>query len=180
MSTTWDTKLDQFSSGQSLSRVDSVILWTAAQQPPCPSPTSGVYSNSCPLSRWCHSTISSSIIPCFSHLQSCPVSGSFQMSQLFTSGGQSTGVSASTSVLAMNTQDSSSLGWTGWVSLESMGLSRVLSNTRVQKHQFFHAKFFFTFQLTLPYMTTGKTTAFTRQTFVDKCLSFLICCLGWS
>ena len=106
-------------------------------RPPCPSPTPGVYQNSCPLSRWCHPTISSSIIPFSSRSQFFPVSGSFHMSQLFTSGGQSIGVSASTSVLPMNTQDWSPLGWTGWIILQSKGLSRVFSNTTVQKHQFF-------------------------------------------
>ena len=104
---------------------------------PCPSPIPGVYSNSCPLSRWCHPTISSSVIPFSSHLLSFPASGSFQMSQLFASGGQSIGVSASTSVLPMNTQDWSPLGWTGWISVQSKGLSRVFSNTTAQKHQFF-------------------------------------------
>ena len=106
-------------------------------RPPCPSPTPGVYPNSCPLSQWCHSTISSSIVPFSSYPQSFPASGSFQMSQLFVSGGQSTGVSASTSVLPMNTQDWSPLGWTGWISLQSKGLSRVFSNITVQKHQLF-------------------------------------------
>ena len=108
-------------------------------RPPCPSPTPGVYSNSCPSSQWCHSAISSSVVP-FSSLQSFPASGSFPMSQHFTSGGQSTGVSVSTSVLPMNTQDWSPLGWTGWISLQSKGLSRVFSNTTVQKHQFFGAQ----------------------------------------
>ena len=101
-----------------------------------PSPTPA-YSNSCPLSRWRHPTLSSSVVPFSSHLQSFPASGSFQMSQLFASGGQSIGVSTSTSVLPMNTQDWSPLGWTGWISLQSKGLSRVFSNTTVQKHQFF-------------------------------------------
>ena len=105
-------------------------------KPPCPSPTPGVYSNSCPSCWWCHPTISSSVIPFISCLQSFPAWASFQMSQLFSSGGQSTGVSASTSVLPMNTQDWSPLGWTGWISLQSKGLSRVFSNTTVQKHQF--------------------------------------------
>ena len=105
-------------------------------RPSCPSPAPGVYSNSCPLSRWCHPTISSSVIPFSSCLQSFPASGSFQTSQFFTSGGQSIGVSASVSVLAMNIQDWSPLGWTGWISLQSKGLSRVF-NTTVQKHQFF-------------------------------------------
>ena len=104
---------------------------------PCPSPTPGDYSNSCPLSRWCHPTISSSVVPFSSCLHSFPTSGSFQMSQLFASGDQSNGVSASTSVLPMNTQDWTPLGWTDWISLHSKGLSRVFSNTTVQKHKFF-------------------------------------------
>ena len=106
-------------------------------RPPCPSQTPRVYSNSCPLSRWCHPAISSSVVPFSSCLQSLPVSGSFPMSQLFTSGGQSIGVSASTWVLPMNTQDLSPLGWTDWISLQSKGLSSVFSNTTVQKPQFF-------------------------------------------
>ena len=105
-------------------------------RPSYPSLTPGVYSNSCPLSQWCHPTISSFVIP-FSCPQPFPASGSFPMSQLFTSGGQSIGVSASTSVLPMNIQDWFPLGWTGWISLKSKGLSRVFSNTTVQKHQFF-------------------------------------------
>ena len=104
---------------------------------PCPSPTLRVHPNSCPLSQWCHPTISSSIIPFSSLLQSFPVLGTFQMSQLFASGGQSIGVSTSTSVLPMNSHDWFPLGWTGWISLQSKGLSRVFSNTTVQKHQFF-------------------------------------------
>ena len=115
-------------------------LWPHGLQharPSCPSPTPGVYSNSCPLSWWCHPTISSSVIPFSSHFQSFPVSGSFQMSQLFASGGQSTGVSASTSVLPMNIQCWFLLVLTGWISLQSKGLSRVFSNTTVQNHQFF-------------------------------------------
>ena len=106
-------------------------------RPPCPSSTAGVYPNPCPLSQWCHPTISSSVLPFSSCPQSFSVSGSFQMSQLFASGGQSIIVSASTSVLPVNTQDWSALGWTGWISLQSKGLSRVFSNTTVQKHQFF-------------------------------------------
>ena len=106
-------------------------------RPPCPSPTPGVYPNSCPLSWWCHPTILSSVIPFSSCPQSFPASGSFQMSRLFASGDQSTEVSASTSVLPMNTQDLSPLGWTGWISLQYKGLSRVFSNTTVQKHKFF-------------------------------------------
>ena len=104
---------------------------------PSPSPTPGVYSNSCLLSWWCHPTISPFVVPFSSHLQSFPASGSFQMSQLFTSGDQNIGVSASTSVLPMNIQDWFPLGWTGWISLQSKGLSRVFSNTTVQKNQFF-------------------------------------------
>ena len=115
-------------------------------RPPCPSPAPGVYPNSCPLSRWCHPTISSSVFPFSSRLQSFQASGPLQMSQLksvcdeFTSGGQSIGVSASTSVLPMNTQDWSPLGWTNWISLQSKGFSRVFSNIIVQKHQFFSAQ----------------------------------------
>ena len=109
-------------------------------RPPCSSPTPGVYSNSCPLSRWCHPTISSSVIPFSSHLQSFPTSGTFQMSQFFASGGQSIGASASASVLPMNIENWFPLGWTGWISLQSKGLSRVFSNTTVQKHQFFGAQ----------------------------------------
>ena len=109
-------------------------------RPPCPLPTPRAYPNSRPLSRWCHPSISSSVVPFSSCPQSFPASGSFQMSRLFTSGGQSIGVSASTSVIPMNTQDWSPLGWTGWISLQSKGLSRVFSNITVQKHQFFCAQ----------------------------------------
>ena len=104
---------------------------------PCPSSTPRAYSNSCPLSQWYHLTISSSVVPFSSHLQSFPDSGSFQMRQFFASGGQRTGVSALTPVLTMNIQDWFPLGWTGWISLLSKGLPRVFSNTTVQKHQFF-------------------------------------------
>ena len=107
---------------------------------PCPSPTTWAYSISCPLSWWCHPTISSSVDPISSHLQSFPASGSFPVSQLFTWGGQSTGVSALASFLPKNTQGLSPLEWTGWISMHSKGLSRVLSNTSVQKHQFFGAQ----------------------------------------
>ena len=106
-------------------------------RPPCPSHPSGVHSKSCPLSLWYHPAISSSVIPFSSCPQSLPASGSFPMSQPFAWGGQSTGLSASASVLLMNTQDWSPLGWTGWISLQFKGLSRVFSNTTVQKHQFF-------------------------------------------
>ena len=106
-------------------------------RPPCPSPTPGVHSNSRPSGPWCHPGISSSVIPFSSCPQSLPASGSFPMSQLFPWGGQNIGVSASASVLPINTQDWSPLGWTGWISLQSKGLSRVFSNTTVQKHQFY-------------------------------------------
>ena len=118
-------------------------LWPHESQhtrPPCPSPTPGVHSNSHPSSRWCHPAISSSAFPFSSCPQSLPASGSFPMSQLFAWGCQSIGVSASTSVLPMNTQDWSPLGWTGWISLQCKGLSRVFSNTTVQRHQFFGAQ----------------------------------------
>ena len=109
-------------------------------RPHCPSPTPGVHPNLCASSRWCHPAISSSVVPFSSCPQSLPASESFPMSQLFTSGDQSIGVSASASVLPMNTKDLSPLEWTGWISLQSKGLSRVFSNTTVQKHQFFSAQ----------------------------------------
>ena len=130
-------------SGQFSHSVMSDSLWPHGLQhtrPPCLSPTPGVYSNSCPLSRWCHLTISSSVVPFSSCLQSFPASGSPQMSHLFASHGQRIGVSASASFFPMNTQDWFPLGWTGWISLQSKGLSRVFSNTTVQKHQFFCAQ----------------------------------------
>ena len=131
------------SSVQFICSVMSDSLWPHESQhasPPCPSPTPRAYSNSCPSSQWCHPTISSSVIPFFSCPQSFLASGSFPVSQLFASGGQSIGVSASASVLPMNTQDWSPSGWTGWISLQSKGLSRVFSNTTVQKHQFFDTR----------------------------------------
>ena len=117
---------------------DSATPWTVACQTSLS--ITGVYSNLCPLSQWCHPTISSSVIPFSSFLQSFPASGSFQMSQLFASGGQSIGVSASTSVLPVNIQDWFPLGWTGWIPLHSKGLSSISFNTTVQKHQFFSAQ----------------------------------------
>ena len=127
------------SSVQSLSHVWLFATpWTAAHQAPCPSTTPGVYPNSCPWSWWCHPTTSSSVIPFSSPLQ--PFPGSSQMGQFFASGGQSIGISASAPVLPMNIQDWCPLGWTGWTSLHSKGLSRVSSNTIVQKHQFFGAQ----------------------------------------
>ena len=109
-------------------------------RPPCPSPTPGVCTNPCALSQWCHPAISSSVVPFSSCPQSLPASESFPVSQLFPWGSQSIGVSALASVFPMNTQDWSPLGWIGWISLQSMGLSRVFSNTTVQKHQFFGAQ----------------------------------------
>ena len=127
----------QFSSVQSLSCVRLFASHESQHaRPPCPSPTPGVHPNSCPSSWWCHPAISSSVIPFSSCPQSLPASQSFPTSQLFTWGGQSIGVSALASVLPKNTQDWSPLGWTGWISLQSKGLSRVFSNTTVQKHQF--------------------------------------------
>ena len=131
----------QFSSVQSLSCVRLLATpWMQHARPPCPSPTPGVYSNSCPSSQWCHPSISSSLVPFSSCRQSLPASGSFPMSQLFTWGGQSIGVSASASVLPRNTQDWSALGWIDWISLQTNGLSRVFSNTTVRKHPFFNAQ----------------------------------------
>ena len=123
--------------------VMSDSLWPRGLQHarlPCPSPTPRSYSNSCPLSQGCHPAISSSVVPFSSHLQSFPAPGSFQISQFFTSSGQSIGISASASVLPVNMQDWFPLGWTSWLSLQSKGLSRVFSNTTVQKHQFFGAQ----------------------------------------
>ena len=152
--------------------VMSDSLWPHEPQftrPPCPSPTPGVHLNPCPLSQWCHPTISSSVVP-FSHPQSFPASGSFQMSQLFASGGQRIGVSASTSVLLMNTQDRSPLGWTGWTSLQSKGLSS-LPQYHSSKASILQHSAFFIVQLSHPYMITGKTIALTRWIFVDKVMS---------
>ena len=134
----------QFSSVQFSLSVVSNSLWPQGLQHvrlPCPSLTPGAYSNSCPKSRWCHPIISSSVIPFSSCLQSFTASGSFRMSQFFASGGQSIGISASASVLPMNIQDWFPLGWTSWISLQSKGLSRVFSNTTIQKHQFFGFQF---------------------------------------
>ena len=131
-----------FSSVQSLSRVWVFATHELQQtRTPCPSPPPRIHPNPCPSSRWCHPAISSSVVSFSSCPQSFQASGSFQMSQLFTSGGQSIGASASTSVPPMNTQDWSPLGWTGWISLQSKELSRVFSNTTVQKHQFFGIQF---------------------------------------
>ena len=141
-------------------------------RPPCPSTTPRVYTNSCPLSWWCHLTISSSVVPFSSCLQSFPTSGSFQMSQLFTAGGQNIGVSASTSVLPMNTQDWYPLGWICWTSLQSKELRSLLQH-HSSKASILQCSTFFIVQLSHLYMTTGKTIASTRQTFVDKVMSLL-------
>ena len=157
-----------------------VTTWTAAPQASCPSLSPGVCSNSCPLWQWCHPTISSSVIP-FSCLPSLPASGSFPMSQLFTSGGQSIGASTSALVFPMNIQGWFPLGLTGLISLQPKGLSRVFYSTTVWTHQFFSTQVFFIVQILHQYMTTGKTTTFTIRTFVGKVMSPLfICCLGLS
>ena len=137
----WLFLIIHFSSVQSFSCVQLFATqWIAACQAFLSITAPGTYSNSCPLSWWGYPAISFSVIPFSSHLQSFAASGAFQMSQFFSSGGQSIGVSASASVLPMNTQDLFPLGWTGWISLQSKGLSRVFSNTTVQKHQFFSAQ----------------------------------------
>ena len=138
---------------------------------PCPNPRP--YSNSFPLSRWCHLIISSSIMPFSSCLQSFPLSGSFPISQFFTSDGKGTGVSASASVLPMNIQDRFPLGWTVWISLPSKGLSSLLQN-HSWKASILWLSAFFIVQLSHLYMTMGKTIALTRQTFVGKIMSLLI------
>ena len=137
------TNLFQFSSVQSLSHVQLFATpWTTARQASLFITNSRSSPNPCPSSRWCHPTMSSFVVPFSSHPKSFPASGSFPMSQLFASGGQSIGVSGSAWVLPMNTQDWSPLGWTGWISLQSKGLSRVLSNTTVQNHQVFGTQLF--------------------------------------
>ena len=139
-------------------------------RPPCPSPTPRIHSNSRPLSWWCHPAISSSVVP-FSCPQSLPASESFPMNQLFTWGGQSTGVSPSASVLPKNTQGWSPLEWTGWISLQSKGLAGEEQHS--SKASILRCSAFFTVQLSHPYMTTGKTIALTRWTFVGQVMSLL-------
>ena len=140
-------------------------------RPPCPSPTPGVYSTHVQFSQWCHPNISSSVIPFSSRLLSFPASGSIPVSQFFTSGGQSIGISALTSILPMNIQDWFPLGWTGWISLLSKGLLRVQCHN--SKALIIWCSAFFIIQLSHPYMTTGKTIAFTSWTFVGKVMSLL-------
>ena len=158
--------------------VVSNTLWPHGLQHtrlPSPSPTPRACPNSCPSSRWCHPIILSSVFPFSSCLQSFPASRSFPMSQFFASGGQSIGASAS--VLLMNSQDWFLLGWTDWIFLQSKGISRVFSNTTVQNHRFFGAQFSLSSN---SHMTTGKTIALTRWTFVSKVMSLLfnILCSG--
>ena len=151
-------------------------LWPREPQhagPPCPSPTPGVYPNSCAPSQWCHPGTSSSVVPFSSCPQSLPASGSFPMSQLFAWDGQSTGVSASASVLPMNTQDWSPLERTGWISLQSKTVKSLLQH-HSSKASILRCSAFFTVQLSHPYMTPGKTIALTRQTFVGKVMSLLL------
>ena len=150
-------------------------LWPHGLQhvrPPCLSPTPGVYSNSCPLSQWCHPTISSYVIPFSSHLPSFPASGSFPLNQFFASGSQGIGVSASASILPMNIQDWFPLGWTVWISLQSKEFSSLLQH-HSSKASIIQCSAFFIVQLSHPYMTTGKTIALTRRTFVGKVMSLL-------
>ena len=141
-------------------------------RPPCPSPTPGVYPNSCPLSRWCHPTISSSVIPFSSCPQSFPASESFPMSQLFTSGGQTIGGSALALVFPMNIQGWFPFRLTGSIS-EVQGALKSLLQHRNSKTSIFQHSAYFRVQLSHPYMTTGKTIALTRQTFVGKVMSLL-------
>ena len=151
-----------------------LTLWPHELQharPPCPSPTPGVHPNPCPLSRWCHPTISSSVVPFSFCPQSFPASGSFPVSELFVSGGQSIGVSASASVLPINTQDWSPLRWTGWISLQVQGILKSLLQHHSSKASILWCSAFFIIQLSYPYMMTTKTIALTRWTFVGKVIS---------
>ena len=161
----WDS-LFQFSSVQSLSHVS---LWPHEPQHACPSPAPGVHPNPCPSSRWCHPTISFSVVPFSSCPQSFPASGSFLMSQRFASGGQSIGASVSSSVLLMNIQDWFPLEWTGWISLQSKTLKSLQHHN--SKASILQCSGFFIVQLSHPHMTTGKTTALTTWTFVSKVMS---------
>ena len=166
----------QFSNSKSIQFSHSVVSDSLRPHAACQASlsiaNSRVYSISCPLSQWCHPAISSSVIPFSFCPQPFSASGSFQMSQLFASGGQIIGISASTSVLPMNTQGWSPLGWTGWISLKSKGLSRVFSNTTVQKHQFFGTQILYSPTLTSIH-DHGKTIALTRWTFLGKVMSLL-------
>ena len=163
----------QFRSVQSLTHVRLLQphgLWNIRL--PCPSPTSGAHANSCPSRWWCHPSISYTVILFSSCLQSFPAWGSFPVSQFFASGGLSIGISASAWVLPKNIQDWFPLRWTGWISLQSKGLSRIFSNATVQKHQFFDAQLSWV-QLSHPYRTTGKNIILARWTFISKVMSLL-------
>ena len=140
---------------------------------PCPSPTPRAHSNSCPLCQWCHPTISSSVVPFSSCLQCFPASGFFPMSRFFASGSQSIGISTSAPVLPMNIQDWFPLGWTGLISVQSKGLSKSLLQHHSSKVSILRRSAFFMVQLSHPYMTTGKTIAWTRRTFIGKVTSLL-------
>ena len=173
----------RFGSVQFSHWVVSDSLWPHRLQQarlPCPSPIPRAYSNSCPSSRWCHPTISSSVTPFYSCPQSFPASRSFRMSQLFISGGQSIGASAS--VLPMTIQNWFPLGLSGWISFAVQGTLKSLLQHHSSKASILWCSAFFILQLSHPYMTTGKTIALTRRTFVGKVthLCFFICCLGWS
>ena len=147
----------------------------------CPLSTPGAYSNSCPSSQWCHPTISSTVFPFSFCLQSFPASGSFPVSQFFISGGQSVGTSATASILPMNIQDWFPLGWTGWISLLSKGLSRIFSNTTVQKHLFFSTQLSSQSNSHIHTWPLEKPYPWLNWPLLTKwCLCFLICCLGWS
>ena len=147
----------------------------------CPLSTPGAYSNSCPSSQWCHPTISSTVFPFSFCLQSFPASGSFPVSQFFVSGGQSVGTSATASILPMNIQDWFPLGWTGWISLLSKGLSRIFSNTTVQKHLFFSTQLSSQSNSHIHTWPLEKPYPWLNWPLLTKwCLCFLICCLGWS
>jgi len=164
----------QFSSVQSLSCVWLLATpYMVNTRPPCPLPTPGDYSNSCPLSRWCHPTISSSVVSFSSCLQFSPALGTLPVCQFFTSGGQNIGVSASASALPMNIQDWFPLGWTGWMSLVSKGLSKVFSNTAVQKHQFFTAQLSLYSNSHIHTWLLEKSIALTSQSFFGKVMSLL-------
>ena len=148
-------------------------------KPPCPSPTPGVHPNSCSSSQWCYPTISSSVVPFSSCPQSFPASGSFQMSQLFASGGQSIGVSLSISVLPMNTQDWSPLGWTGWISMQFKGLSRVFSKPQFKSINSLVLSFLYSPTLTSIH-DHWKNHSLTRRTFIGKVTSLLFNMLSGS
>ena len=171
----WEKKWKtQFSSVQSLSHLWLFATpWTAACQGSLSFTNRGACSNSCPFSQWCHSTISSSVVPFFCCLQSFPASGSLPMSWFFTSGGQNIGVSTSALVLPMNIQDWFPLGWTGWISLQSKGLFKSLLQNHSSKASILMRSAFFIVQLSHPHMTTGKTIALALWTFVSKMIPLL-------